>query len=106
MLDKRPDPTRNGTLRWSIPYDEICFCQTVVAPTFISLETCPRKVDQACSDIRSCNLWFVDDPTPLVQRQNWNKGALDLLLDRADYCCEYDMKPLPLYIGLIFFYPF
>ena len=32
LLKKRLDPSRGGTLRWSLPYDELCYCQGVVAP--------------------------------------------------------------------------
>ena len=86
LLEKRPDPSRGSTMRWSLPYDEICYCKSVVSPKFISLETCPRKYDQTCSDIFSCNLWFMDDPTPLTQPQHWNEETLSRLLERSDYC--------------------
>ena len=94
LLKKRADPSRGGTLRWSLPYDEICYCQSVVAPR--SQKTCPQKDDPMdCSaDGLSCNLWFVDDPTPLTQRQNWNKETLDRLLERADHCGKCDAKLL------------
>ena len=82
MLKKRPDPSRGGTSRWSLSYDELCYCQAVVAPR--SQKTCQGKYDAtACPDVSTCNLWFVDDPTPLTQRQNWNKGVLDRLLQRV-----------------------
>ena len=94
MLKKRPDPSRGGTLRWSLPYDEICLCQRVVAPRW--QKTCLRKEDpMACSaDSLSCILWFVDDPTQLTQRQNWNKETLDRLLERADHCGKYKIYKL------------
>ncbi|XP_072017764.1 uncharacterized protein [Amphiura filiformis] len=31
-------------------------------------------------------LWYADDPTPLINRMNWNKESLDMLLERAEYC--------------------
>ncbi|XP_072041425.1 EGF-like repeat and discoidin I-like domain-containing protein 3 [Amphiura filiformis] len=31
-------------------------------------------------------LWFVDDLRPLTNRMNWNKNALDILLERKEYC--------------------
>ena len=34
------------------------------------------------------NLWFTDDPTPLVNRRNWNRAKLDEYLKR-DYCCKF-----------------
>ena len=78
FLKKRPNPSGGGTLQWSIPYDEICYCQGVVATRLVSpsQQTCPRKDDhdaQACSDILSCNVWYLDDPIPLTQHHNWNK---------------------------------
>ena len=88
LLKERPDPSSGGTLRWSLSYDDICYCQRVIAPTFISLEKCPKEDDQTCSDILSCNLWFVDDPTLLTHSQNWNIKTLDQLLERTDYCGE------------------
>ena len=83
-MKKRPDPSRGGVLRWSIPSDEICYCQGVVAPR--SSKTCSKADHFACSDTNSGNLWFVNDPAPLTQRRNWNKEALDQLLERSDYC--------------------
>ena len=87
VMKKRPDPSLGGVLRWSIPYEEICYCQGVVAPRIIWQETCSRRDD--CSDTNLCNLWFVDNPALLTQRQNWNKNALDQLLKRADYCGKF-----------------
>ena len=85
MLKKKPDPSRDGALRWSLSYDELCYCQAVVAPR--SQKTCQGKYDAtACPDVLTCNLWFVDDPTPLTKRQNWNKEVLDRLLQRVDHC--------------------
>ena len=92
VMKKRPDPSLEGVLRWSIPYDEICSCQRVVVPRFISQETCPRRDDYDCSDTKSCNLWFAENPALLTQRRNWNKKALDQLLKRADYCGKFTTK--------------
>ena len=90
LLKKRPDPSHDGTLRWSLPYDEICHCQKVVR---LRLQTtCPRKEDQTCSDTLSCNMWFADNSTLLTQRKNWNNEVLDRLLQRADYCSECNME--------------
>ncbi|XP_072017238.1 uncharacterized protein [Amphiura filiformis] len=35
-------------------------------------------------------LWFVDDIIPLTNRTNWNQEALDILLDRQEYCDNED----------------
>ncbi|XP_072017209.1 uncharacterized protein [Amphiura filiformis] len=80
VLEKRPDPSRGGALRWSLPFAEICLCQGVVAP--IRGKTCRRK------DVHyeEGELWFVDDPRPLTMRHNWEKDILDDLLDRTTYC--------------------
>ena len=92
VLNKRYDPSANTTTRWSLTYDEICYCKRVVAPTFISQESCGREEDRAYSDNSSCNLWFVDNPTPLKQPKNWNKEALFRLLQRDKYCGEFENK--------------
>ena len=86
MLKKRPDRSLGGVLRWSLPYDEICYCQGVVAP--MSSKTCSKEDEFVCADAASCNLWFVEDPARLTQRRNWYKQALDQLLERADYCAR------------------
>ncbi|XP_072017482.1 lactadherin-like [Amphiura filiformis] len=75
VLEERPDPARGGALRWSLPYKQRCHCQRVVAP---------RKLTQACSVYG--DIWFVDDPTPLTNRMNWNQETLDILLERHEYC--------------------
>ncbi|XP_072017380.1 uncharacterized protein [Amphiura filiformis] len=81
VLEERPDPSQGGALRWSLPYKERCYCQGVVAP---------RKSTQTCTTYKDRSgdkkLWFVDDPTPLTNRMNWNKEALDILLEREEYC--------------------
>ncbi|XP_072048508.1 hyalin-like [Amphiura filiformis] len=81
VLEERPDPSRGGALRWSMPYKKRCHCQRVVAP---------RKLTQACpvydDGSGEMKLWFVDDPTPLTNRMNWNKEALDSLFERQEYC--------------------
>ncbi|XP_072017513.1 uncharacterized protein [Amphiura filiformis] len=80
MLKERPDPSRGGVLRWSLPYKEICYCQGVVAPK--RAKTCPRREDE----YEDGDLWFVDDPSLLIMRQNWRKDILDELMNRASYC--------------------
>ena len=86
LLKKRPDPIRGNILGWSLPYDELCMCQAVVAP--FPAKTCSDKDDHTCPDTSSCKLWFVDNPTRLTKRQNWNKETLDQLLERTDYCSK------------------
>ncbi|XP_072046698.1 probable carboxypeptidase X1 [Amphiura filiformis] len=78
ILQQRPDPSRGGALRWSLPYKEICFCQGVVAPKYV--KTCPGR-DQR-------DLWFVDDPSQLIMRQHWKKDILDELMNRTSYCAN------------------
>ncbi|XP_072022654.1 hyalin-like [Amphiura filiformis] len=80
MLKERPDHSRGGVLRWSLLYKEICYCQGVVAPRRVN--TCPRREE----DYEDGDLWFVDDPSLLIMRQNWKKDILDELLNRARYC--------------------
>ena len=82
ILKKRPDTSTGGTLRWSLPYAEICFCQGVVAPEVMS--SCPEKEEE----YEDGELWFIDDPLKLTMRHNWRKSELDKLLDRIQYCGE------------------
>ena len=94
VLEKRRNPSLGGVLQWSIPYDEICYCQRVVVPRFISLETCARRDDYVCFDSKPCNLWFVDNPALLTRRRNWNKKALDQLLERTVYCGRFPYQTM------------
>ncbi|XP_072017349.1 retinoschisin-like [Amphiura filiformis] len=80
VLEKRPDPSRGGALRWSLLFAEICLCQRVVAPVFLNAKTCPRR------EYEDGDLWFVDDPQPLIMRYNRKKDTLDHLLDRPTFC--------------------
>ena len=83
MFKKRPDPSRGGALRWSLPYAEICFCQGVVAP--VIGKTCPER-----DEYEEGELWFADDHIiyQLTLRHNWKKTEMDELLDRIKYCGE------------------
>ena len=87
VLKKRPDPSNGGVLRWTLPYNERCLCQGVVAPRIEPGHTCANVDDQGSTD-DSWNLWFVDDYKvgPLTRRHNWNKEGLDDLLQRSEYC--------------------
>ncbi|XP_072017257.1 uncharacterized protein [Amphiura filiformis] len=81
VLQERPDASRGDALRWSIPYDERCYCQRLLVP---------RKFTKACSAYEDgsgdMKLWFVDDLVALSIGMNWNKDTLDILLERAEYC--------------------
>ncbi len=88
ILTKRPDPAREGVLRWSLPKKELCFCQGVVAPAMA--KSC-STMEEACTEE---DLWFIDEPQELTLRHNWRKDILDELLERTEYC------------GMIFFSPF
>ncbi|XP_072016215.1 uncharacterized protein [Amphiura filiformis] len=83
VLKRRPDPSRGGALRWSLPFAEICLCQGVVAP--LVAKTCRRNDHE----FKEGGLWFVDDPQPLTMRHNWGKDILDHLLDRTTYCAYW-----------------
>ena len=80
-LEERFD-NRLGALRWSMPRKEICHCQAVVAPRKTDRQSCLRENDPEMEE----DHWFTDDPTPLVNRRNWNWAKLDQLLNRT-YCC-------------------
>ncbi|XP_072049211.1 uncharacterized protein [Amphiura filiformis] len=75
ILQERPDPSRGGALRWSLLYKEVCSCQRVVAPKHA--KPCPGR-----------DLWFVDDPSLLIMRHNWEKDILDELMNRTKYCAD------------------
>ena len=75
---------RSGVLQWSLPRKELCHCQAVVAPRKAGSQTCSSE-DNEEMDV---DLWFTDDPIPLVNRRNWDKVKLDKLLDR-DFCCTF-----------------
>ena len=76
---------RSLKLRWSLPRKEICHCQAVVAPRKTGSQSCSRDDNSDMDE----DLWFTDDPTPLVNRNNWNKEKLNEYLDRS-FCCTYD----------------
>ena len=84
ILKKRPDPSVDGTLRWSLLLNEKCFCQEVVVQ-----QTCEATHGHHCAaNDLSCMLWFVNDTEVgnLTRRHNWNKESLDRLLERTGYC--------------------
>ncbi len=95
MLKERPDPSRGGALRWSLPLEELCLCQAVVAP--VMAKTCgggqPDEYDR---------LWFVDDPQPLTARHNWQKDVLDQLMGRPAYCGKSFDRPGVKHFSVIF----
>ena len=62
LVKKGLGPSTDGTLKLPSPYDEICHCQSVV------------------DDLIACSA------------HNWNKEALDTLLQRVDHCGKYFIK--------------
>ena len=66
-------------MRWSIPKEEICFCQGFVAPVVIN--SCLGMEETYADDVL-----FFDDPRELTLRRNWKKDELDKLLNRVEYC--------------------
>ena len=80
ILQKRPDVTNRGILRWSLPDEERCLCHSVVTLHASLTNLCPSQIKNVTS------LWFVDDARLLIRRQNWNKIKLDKLLDRKNNC--------------------
>ncbi len=68
-----------------MPFKQRCFCQRVVLGSLYS--TLPCDAEDSDTD-----LWFVHDPKQLynmTKRSHWNKEALDVLLDRKEYCGKY-----------------
>ena len=37
------------------------------------------------------DFWFTDNPTPLVNRKNWEPAKLDQYLNRT-HCCTFDFE--------------
>ena len=70
----------SGELQWSLPLQELCYCQRVVAPTFINTHNC------FTNELDLTQLWFTHDAVFLTQRENWSPERLDDLLERKDYC--------------------
>ena len=69
-----------GEPQWSLSLQERCYCQTVVAPTFISIYNC------SLNEMSSKWLWYTSDPVPLTKQENWTPERLDKLLERIGYC--------------------
>ena len=85
MLEERFDG-QTGKLRWSLPRNEICHCQGVVAPSNKGHQSCSRENAEIEED-----LWFTDNPTPLVNRRNWEPAKLDKYLNRT-HCCTFNFE--------------
>ncbi len=87
IFKKRPDPSRYGSLRWSLPLAEICFCQSVIPEAQVGLigKTCPESDEYADGE-----LWFADEHLmyQLTLRHNWKRNKMDEVLDRIKYCGE------------------
>ena len=84
ILQERFDPSSKAKL-WALPRTELCLCRGVVAPQFVSSESCPKRID-ALEDI-----WFTDDytlVTRLTNIRNWTPSQLDHLLGRSQ-CCKF-----------------
>ena len=69
-----------GVPQWSLSLQERCYCQSVIAPSFISIHDC--SVNQMASK----HLWFTNDSVPLTNQENWSSERLDELLERIGYC--------------------
>ena len=85
VLKERPDPSRDGVLRWSLPLEELCLCKAVVAPVMDMTKT-RAKVCGGGQPDEYDQLWFVDDPRGLTTMYNWEKNVLDQLMNRTAYC--------------------
>ena len=88
MLKERYDPDA-GTIRWSLPSMERCYCQAVVRSKVTSdlknaLFYCPAFVEETIDE----DMWFTDNDSALTQRENWTPNELDLLLERIPFCSK------------------
>ena len=83
FLKKRWNP-ETALNMWSLPIDERCLCQAVVA---INLpQTCPSVNRDVYED--PAEFWFTNNKRNLIRRSNWNHETLNVLLERAEYCGE------------------
>ena len=80
LLWKRPDPSNGGLLRLSLSYEEMCLCKMVIIAREGS-HLCPRG-----NTIPAPKWFYVDSPTPLTLRENWNIEALDDMFNRTKLC--------------------
>ena len=77
-----------GMHRWSMPTVERCHCQAVVAP---KERNPPRNCPLVRGDLHDTGeFWYTDAKKNITSRINWNPIALNKLLERAEYCSEYD----------------
>ena len=76
-----------GTMQWSLQKDELHRCQRVVAPRFLSDQSCARYRDADTLE----DLWLTDDPAPLINQRNWTPEKLDKLLGRSQHCKFYSI---------------
>ena len=74
ILKEKKDET--GEVHWSLPLKQLCDCEKVVA---VNLPCVASKTNPA-------DLWFIDDPTELIDESNWTPDILDELLQREPYC--------------------
>ena len=80
VLEKRPDLSTGGTLKWSLPYDELCLCDRIIANAGRSCESRQAK-GNFTNTTNTSQFWFLDNPGPLTRRETWNKTNLDLLFE-------------------------
>ena len=86
MFQERFDPSSRAKLL-TIPRNELCLCQGVVAPQTSGTRSCHRRGDTDDRD----NLWSTLDRilvSHLTDRRNWTPAKLDYLLERS-HCCKY-----------------
>ncbi|XP_072027773.1 coagulation factor XII-like [Amphiura filiformis] len=67
-----------GLVLWSLPSQERCLCQGVVA--IKNKETCAENY------LMDEELWFTTNPKPLTRRENWTPEAMDMFLNRSILC--------------------
>ena len=75
-----------GMHRWSMPTDERCHCQAVVAP---KERNPPRNCPLVRGDLHDTGeFWYTGAKEKITSRRNWNPNALNTLLERAEYCSK------------------
>ena len=83
ILQERYDVAKEQR-RWSLPSQERCHCQAVMAVKKGNWRTpCRPQVDVGRY---GQDIWFTDYPNYLLHKANWTRDRLDELLERKILC--------------------
>ena len=89
-MKKRPDPSMDGEMRLSLPYEELCRCKRVVTVADKTIYSAACRQRKNSTSDSTTQLWFVDSPEELTNMVNWNRESMDRLLNRDRFCnCKF-----------------